>query len=183
MNDWGRNKVELIEELDRLRKRVGELEALVGENSEKSHLTDARPNDRGLECRILLVEDCPDTQRLLLAMLSDAGARVTLAGNGFIAYDLAMSAEACGKSFDVILMDMDMPFMDGKQATRRLREDGCAMPIIALTAHTRRYSRQDCLEAGCTEYLPKPIHRETLLAILDQYIEQPFQESEACTFR
>ena len=180
MNDWGRNKAELIEELNQLRQQVRELQELVAEASDEDDLVEANPGHPSLPCRVLLVEDCPDTQRLLLAMLSSVGAQVTLAGNGFIAYDLAMSAEACGKPFDIILMDMDMPFMDGKRATRRLREDKCTMPIIALTGHTGQYSREDCLEAGCTEYLPKPIRRETLLDTMARYVARPVRKNEVC---
>ncbi len=75
-----------------------------------------------LDCRVLLAEDGPDNQRLIGFLLKKAGARVALAENGKIAHDLAQTARSEGNPFDVILMDMQMPAMDGYEATSRLRE-------------------------------------------------------------
>jgi CheY-like chemotaxis protein len=88
---------------------------------------------------------------------------VTLAENGEVAVDLALARE---RPFDIILMDMQMPIMDGYEAAQRLREAGYRGPIIALTAHAMAGDRQRCLDAGCDEYVSKPIDRTTLLQTL-----------------
>jgi signal transduction histidine kinase/ActR/RegA family two-component response regulator len=116
-----------------------------------------------LDCHVLLVEDGPDNQRLISLLLRKAGARVTLAENGKIGHDLAIQAWRAGEPFDVILMDMQMPEMDGYTATRLLRQAGYRGPIIALTAHAMKGDREKCLNAGADEYQTKPMDRQGLL--------------------
>jgi signal transduction histidine kinase/response regulator of citrate/malate metabolism/HPt (histidine-containing phosphotransfer) domain-containing protein len=115
--------------------------------------------------RILLVEDGRDNQRLLQMQLSEAGAEVVIAENGKIGVDLATA-----QPFDLILMDMQMPIMDGYAATIELRRRGMEIPIIALTAYAMADDRAKCLASGCSAYLTKPINEETLLNAVNQHL-------------
>ena len=126
-----------------------------------------------LSARVLLCEDGPDNQRLIACLLKTAGADVTVADNGQIGLDKVLEAREAGLLFDVILMDMQMPVLDGYAATRRLREAGCTDPIIALTAHAMAHDRQKCLDAGCDDYASKPINRADLLATIARHMEDP----------
>jgi PAS domain S-box-containing protein len=144
------------------------------------HATDdvkPRPQMTGsasiLDCRILLAEDGLDNQRLITHVLRKAGANVTLAGDGQAAVDIALEAHQAGNAFDAIVMDMQMPIMDGYEATRTLRNAGYAKPIIALTANAMIEDRRKCLDAGCNDYLIKPIDRALLLQVVARHATEP----------
>ncbi len=122
--------------------------------------------------RLLLAEDAPDNQRLIMYVLRRAGADVTLAENGAVACELTLAAHHEGKPFDVVLMDMQMPIVDGYQAVMRLRQAGYNEPIIALTAHSMGSDRQVCLEAGCDDFATKPIDRAKLISLIGDYCPQ-----------
>jgi len=130
------------------------------------------PADIGLppHCRLLLAEDGPDNQRLLAFLLRKGGAEVVVAENGQVAVDLALNAIAEDQPFEAILMDMQMPVMDGYEATRRLRVARYSGPIIALTANAMKEDRQKCLDAGCDDYLSKPVDRTTLLTTVARHL-------------
>jgi CheY-like chemotaxis protein len=123
-----------------------------------------------LDSRILLAEDGTDNQRLIAFMLRKAGADVTVAENGLVAVDFALAAENAGNPFDIILMDMQMPFMDGYEATRRLRTAGLKLPILALTAHAMVEDRRKCVDAGCDGYITKPIEANSFFKIIGSHI-------------
>jgi PAS domain S-box-containing protein len=145
-----------------------------------------------LEGRVLLAEDGPDNQRLISFLLRKVGVEVLVAENGQVALDRVLVAKpdspgyggASPASFDLILMDMQMPLMDGYEATRQLRQAGYRGPIVALTAHAMKEDRQRCLEAGCDDYLAKPVDRASLIATVARYVRpsppipsQPTQET------
>jgi CheY-like chemotaxis protein len=119
--------------------------------------------DKPIPRRILLVEDGLDNQRLITHVLRKAGTEVSVAENGQVAVDLVLAATQAGRPFDIILMDIQMPVMDGYEATKRLRGAGCVTPIIALTAHSMVEHRQNCLDAGCDDYMTKPFDWAILL--------------------
>jgi CheY-like chemotaxis protein/HPt (histidine-containing phosphotransfer) domain-containing protein len=114
--------------------------------------------------KILLAEDSPDNQDLLRTVLGKAGAEVEVVENGM----LAVQRAAAGP-FDVVLMDMNMPEMDGYEATRRLRERGYRRPILALTANAMSGDSERSLAAGCNIHLAKPIDRKRLIETVAHY--------------
>jgi ammonium transporter, Amt family len=114
--------------------------------------------------KVLLAEDHLGNEELVTQFLSRAGATVKVARNGVEAVNLAES-----EPFDIILMDIQMPVMDGYAATRKLRERGTKVPIIALTAHAMIEERQKCLEAGCTGFFTKPLDFAAVLRSIRQH--------------
>jgi C4-dicarboxylate-specific signal transduction histidine kinase/CheY-like chemotaxis protein len=121
-----------------------------------------------LTCRVLLAEDGPDNQRLIRTFLERAGATVTVVADGQSAVAAATQAVQAGAPFDIILMDMQMPVLDGYSATRQLRTGGYGGVIVALTAHAMTGDRARCREAGCDEFVTKPINRRELLQTLQR---------------
>lgn len=119
--------------------------------------------------RILVAEDSPDNQFVIRTYLEEAKASVTIAENGKDAVDRVVKASADREPYDLVLMDMQMPIMDGYTATREMRRLGVKTPIIALTAFALDYDEQKCLEAGCNAYISKPIDQTSFFSrILEQ---------------
>jgi len=118
--------------------------------------------------RVLLVEDDPSIARLAKFHLERLHADTDVAVNGEEAVEMAMS-----QAYDLILMDMEMPVMDGFEATAKLRERGYSGAIAAATALTQESDTDRCLEAGCDKYLPKPFSREALAEILASLRQEP----------
>jgi len=125
-----------------------------------------------LKGRVLLAEDGVDNQDLISFHLRDAGLEVEVVPDGLQAYEAAVKSMRIGVPFDVILMDMQMPEMDGYTATRRLRNDGYVRPIVALTAHAMGGDKQKCIAAGCSDYVTKPIEWDRLLTMLQQFLQK-----------
>jgi signal transduction histidine kinase/DNA-binding response OmpR family regulator len=118
--------------------------------------------------RILLAEDNPVNQKLATLMLNKAGYQVEVAGTGKEAVDKYTAAP---DDFDLIFMDVQMPEMDGKQATEKIRELGFDdVPIVAMTAHAMKGDREMCLQAGMNDYTTKPIKRETVFEMIGKFI-------------
>ena len=111
--------------------------------------------------KILVVDDSIDNRMLISLALKKYGATVDLCENG-----LAAIQAVTVKSYDIVLMDIQMPVMDGYAATTKLRSGGFQGPIIALTAHAMEEVRKKCYEVGCTDHLAKPINFDTLVACL-----------------
>jgi signal transduction histidine kinase/DNA-binding NarL/FixJ family response regulator len=136
----------------------------------------ATPVGKALDGEILLAEDNENNQRLLALYLNKMGARLTIAENGEEALNRAKN-----KNFDLILMDMQMPVLSGIDAVRQLRDIGYTQPIVALTANATKEDRQQCLEAGCNDFLTKPVTRDRLFRMVAQYLS-PATESTGAIY-
>ncbi|MBC8114505.1 MAG: response regulator, partial [Candidatus Saccharimonas sp.] len=135
-------------------------------------------NDTKLTGRLLLAEDGPDNQLLIGSFLRKCGADVTIVDDGRKAVDAALASLAESAPFDMILMDMQMPVLDGYAATRELRNNGWLHPILALTANAMSGDRQKCLAAGCDDFATKPIDRRRLVAQVQELLSSPTSDSE-----
>ncbi len=123
------------------------------------------------QLRVLLAEDGPDNQQVILFYLRRAGFEAEVAENGRVACQMALAAQDAGKPFDVILMDMAMPELDGYAATQELRRGGYARPVVALTAQALTEDREKCMQAGCNDYLTKPINQAELVKVVRQHAQ------------
>lgn len=133
--------------------------------------------------KLLVVDDAKDNRILLQHILKKTGASIEFAMDGQQAVDAITKAIDEHTPFDLVLMDMQMPVMDGYLATVKIREKGITTPVIAVTAHALEGDRQDCLDAGCDEYHTKPINKqlliETCISLIDQHTSQPKQLHKA----
>lgn len=120
-----------------------------------------------LSGKVLLAEDNKDNQELILLYLNRMGVDLTVVDNGQLAVDAVRE-----NNFDVVLMDMRMPIMDGLEATKLLREEGYTNPIIALTANAMKEDKKVCFEAGCNAFLSKPIDAKVLSETLEKHLTQ-----------
>ena len=129
---------------------------------EEAHKAIAKNNLHG---SILLAEDNITNQKLISALLKKMGADITTADNGAEALELALK-----KQYDLIYMDMQMPIMSGVEAVKELRAHHYQGAIVALTANATREDRNICMEAGCNDYLTKPVNRDSLHRITARYL-------------
>jgi len=133
-------------------------------------LPPATPAEKPLAgMRILLAEDSPDSQRLFNAFLQKAGADLTIVANGEDAVNAVFRANATGSPYSLILMDIQMPVIDGHEATKRVRRSDIETPIIALTAHASPDDIERSVQAGCNDHLTKPIKRDKLINSCKQW--------------
>jgi len=124
--------------------------------------------DKKHAVHILLVEDNPVNQELAKMILTKGGYQVEVANNGKEAVE---KYTASSRYFDLILMDVQMPEMDGMDATKAIREKGFkTIPIVAMTAHAMKGDREKCLDAGMNDYIMKPIKRERVFEILEKWV-------------
>ena len=142
-----------------------------GETQEHYRARHEEPQTRLDGLRLLLAEDNEVNQQIAVELLESAGARVAVAGNGQEAV-AQLWASLEDEPFDGVLMDLQMPEMDGFEATRQIRADPrfASLPIIAMTAHAMLEERQRCLEAGMNDHIAKPIEPEALFHTLRQWL-------------
>jgi two-component system, sensor histidine kinase and response regulator len=143
--------------------------AMAGDAAPVSSKTDEH-GGRIAGARILLTEDNEINQQIAVELLEGAGAQVQVANNGREAVDKISQA-----AYDVVLMDLQMPIMDGYQATAKIRSDSRfdKVPIIAMTAHATVEERQHCLDAGMADHISKPIDPATMFATIAKYYRPP----------
>jgi signal transduction histidine kinase/CheY-like chemotaxis protein len=155
---------------------VGHVLGVVDTTPHRAALGDMRPvNASGALLRVLVAEDNQVNQLLVTTILAKAGMRAEVAANGLEAVQAVHH-----RSFDVILMDMQMPEMDGLEATRRIRQLGAmgkAVPIIAMTANAMQEDRRRCLEAGMNDFVAKPIDSAELLRKIAAHCQAELDES------
>ena len=140
-----------------------------------THRTLTSPSPVTPALRLLLVEDNPVNQKVATRLLQKMGHAVTLAGNGREALDVL--EQSGWRSFDLVLLDIQMPVMDGFEAIAAIRErervNGCRLPVIALTAHTIDGDAERCLRAGMDGYASKPIIVADLQAVIQSVMGTP----------
>ncbi|HMO16666.1 MAG TPA: response regulator [Oligoflexia bacterium] len=109
----------------------------------------------GAKCNVLIAEDCPDSQEIFSHVLRKLGADITCVNNGKDCVDLALKAEKENRAFDIILMDLQMPVMNGHEAAQTLRQSGYKFPILAMTALCDYRAEKDSEVAGCNGHISK----------------------------
>ena len=120
--------------------------------------------------RFLIVEDMEVNREIAAEILRSTGASLDFAEDGQICLDMVSSSPP--EYYDLILMDISMPRMDGLEATRKLRQAGCSVPIIAMTANVSEQDRNAAMEAGMNAFAEKPIFMEKLFAVMSKYIQK-----------
>jgi CheY-like chemotaxis protein len=121
----------------------------------------------------LIVDDNEENRDVLARRLQRRGFDVTTADGG-----RAGVSQATGDQPDLILLDMNMPELDGWEAAGKIREAGITIPIVALTAYAMEGDRERAIDAGCTDYHPKPVEMETLLRLIERLLGTPAEASD-----
>ncbi len=152
---------------------MGILSKIMGHPPQAGTLTDEKKHGwdfNGLH--LLLVEDIPANRNVIHKFLSKTGIRITEAVNGQSAVEIYARE---GQTFDIVLMDKEMPIMDGLTATREIRrmekdQGRSPVPIVALTAHAFDQNKKQCLAAGCDDFLSKPVKKKELLTVMGKFM-------------
>ncbi len=129
------------------------------------------------QINILLAEDCKDSQEIFCQVLKKTGAEITCVNNGKECLDLALNAKNQKKEFDLIVMDVQMPIMDGHTTAKTLREKGFSQPIISMTARSGPNDDQESKAAGCTSHISKLSGMKGLLAAVEKELSGIKQKS------
>ncbi|MCA9208732.1 MAG: response regulator, partial [Planctomycetales bacterium] len=141
-----------------------------------TEFSDAEPikviSEISLTCHVLVVDDRREIRFLTRKLLNKAGATVSEAEDGSAAVALVQSAMSNGSPPDLILLDMQMPRMDGYETAIQLRKLGFTSPIVALTADAMQGDMARCIESGCNAYVSKPIDRDTLIGAVHRFTTQ-----------
>ena len=145
---------------------------VAGQQSQETHYITIENNHKDAQIghykfsgHVLVAEDTPTNQMLIRVLLEQAGLQVVIVNDGNQAVQKAITQQ-----FDLVLMDIQMPNMNGYDATKVIRKKGITTPIIALTAHAMKGDDKKCLNAGCDDYLTKPIDRRALLEVIGKYL-------------
>ncbi|UTA48503.1 response regulator [Simiduia sp. 21SJ11W-1] len=149
--------------------QLPEPNAWVPVNIENLALTAPQPS-LGISGRILVADDLPELRNLLGHWVSRYGGTVVFASNGLQAIEAMHKHERNGTPIDLVLMDMQMPEMDGLTATRELRAQGFTQPVIAITAQTMLGEKEKCLAAGCNTHLGKPVQERQLISCIQRHL-------------
>jgi len=128
---------------------------------------------------VLMAEDGIHNRTLISLMLKKAGARVSVVENGQLAVEAVSSNLSGPEGYQIVLMDMQMPVLDGYSATTQLREAGCSLPVIALTANVLEDDVKKCRQAGCNGFLAKPVNRRELVETIARYVNGHASDSTA----
>lgn len=139
------------------------LQALEDTHSEKNKIKDLSFFNKK---RVLAVDDAPDNLTLVSLYLQNTGAELTMVDNGLKAIEMVKDED-----FDIILMDVQMPVMDGHLATQKIRELGFEKPIIAFTAHAIGEEQEKCISSGCNDVITKPINKMALINTVGKFLE------------
>jgi len=161
-------RIECLTDVDPVPATAAELHAAAGAASE--------PGSRGT---VLVADDAPDTRRLLQLYLQRLGIASEIAENGQIALARAMGAWRAGRPYDLILMDMQMPEMDGVAAVSKLRAHGYPGPILAVTASAMDAEREQALAIGCDDFIAKPVQSQLLIDLVRRYVQPKPGSTEA----
>ena len=137
-------------------------------NQENSEINSQEAVTLKTGTRVLLVDDCEDNQVLVRHFIERAGGKVDVAANGIEGLERTSQGD-----YDIVLMDIEMPLLDGNETIRYLRDKGFSRPILVLTAHGSYHSRLASFEAGCTDYLVKPVSRDDLIWAINSQLEYP----------
>ena len=145
-----------------------------GPSTRSGHNSSAMDALAGLRgARVLVAEDNEFNQQIAMELLSEAGFVVDIAANGRVAVDMVQQADAVQRGYDIVLMDMQMPVLDGVSATIELRQDARlqSLPIVAMTANAMQVDRERCAAAGMNGFVTKPIEPDELWRALAQWVQ------------